>query len=120
MAIIAMLLGLLIPAIKTVKDKLAEQAGAEAYENAVVVTISNDSAMARQDQINKIELKPAFSGPSVEVFLTDTPTNSEIIVENGKSYLMWAPESTETFKTTIITSSSSGMKEKRGITFFVE
>ena len=119
MAIIAMLLSLVVTGVKSVKDKLEEASGAEAYKNAVVVTLSNDSAMVRQDQLNKIELKPAFSGPGVKVFLTDTPTNSEIVVENGKSYLLWGPENKETFKTTIITSSGD-MKKEQEITIFVE
>lgn len=119
MAIIAMLLGLVANKFRSVKDQLAIDAGEEAYNNAVIVKIDKNTAMVRQDQINKIELKPAFSGPGVKVYLTNTPSNSEIIVENGKSYLMWAPENTETFKTTIITKSSD-MKEEREITIFVE
>lgn len=119
MAIIAMLLGLVANKFRSVKDQLAIDAGEEAYNNAVIVKIDKNTAMVRQDQINKIELKPAFSGPGVKVYLTNTPSNSEIIVENGKSYLMWAPENTETFKTTVITKSSD-MKEEREITIFVE
>jgi prepilin-type N-terminal cleavage/methylation domain-containing protein len=119
MAIIAMLLSLVVTGVKKVREQKVVDEQAEAYNNAVVVVISDDSAMARQDQINKIELKPAFSGPGVKVYLTNTPSNSEIIVENGKSYLMWAPENTETLKTTIITKSAD-MKEEREIKIFVE
>jgi prepilin-type N-terminal cleavage/methylation domain-containing protein len=115
-AIIALLIGILIPALEGVKNMAEEIV---ATENAVVVQITNNSAMVSQGQLSKIELKPAFLGPNVEVLLSSMPSNSELIKEENKYYLLWGPESAETFKTTVITSSSN-MTEKQEITIFVE
>ncbi len=40
--------------------------------------------MIPQEKLSKIELKPAFSGPSVEVLLSEMPSNSELIQEGNK------------------------------------
>ena len=111
-AIIAMLIAIVMPAIQMFKE------GGK-LQDAIVVEITNDSGIAQVNQLNKIELAPAFTGNNVEVYLATLPSNSEVRVEEGIYYLYWTPENSETFKTIIITASPN-LTEKKEITIFVQ
>lgn len=116
-AIIAMLLALIVPAISKVKNILS---GVQTEEQAEIIQLENNTVAVSLDVPYKIELKPAFQGAgiNINVYLTNTPENSEIIKENGKTYLYWIPTSRETITTTVITATPD-LKKEQEITLLV-
>ena len=119
-AIIAMIAAMIMPAIGKIKDKIN---GVESPENvmanAEIVQINGTACAVNLDQAYKVELKPSFNGVGVSVYLSTLPDNSEIIQENGKTYLYWVPLTRNTVKTTLITAGAGGLKETKEITLMV-
>ncbi len=108
-----------MPALGKVKRLLSgEKTDTQVMESAEIIQFENDTVAVNLDQPYKIELKPAFQGAGVNIYLTNTPENSEIIQENGKTYLYWIPVSRETITTTVITATSN-LKEKQEVTLLV-
>lgn len=117
--IIALLLAILVPAILKTKEYAEEIAAKQKAEAEVtIVVMKTNVVLVKVDVACKIELKPAFSGPNVEIYLSKTPGDSEIVVENGKYYLLWTPQKANTFKTTLITAAAH-LKEEKEITILV-
>ena len=114
-AILSMLCVLSLPVIQKVGENLDKE---KAVEEAVEVLVENNSALASQQQLNKIIIKPAFYGKGMDCFLSDMPTGSEMHREGNNFHLLWTPEDNETFKTTIITVAPN-LKEKQEITIYV-
>lgn len=110
--IIAMLIAILIPALIKRREGINKQ-------EIIVVKVENDCAVANQNQPNKIELKPAFQGNNVELYLSNMPSNSKIIREDNMFYLLWTPPDRSTLNTIIITAAPN-IKETRQITIFVK
>jgi prepilin-type N-terminal cleavage/methylation domain-containing protein len=112
-AIIAMLLAILIPAMKKGIDiARGVQTEEQVMEAAEIVQLVNNVVSVEVDKPYKIELKPSFMGDSVSIYLTNTPENSEIIKEAGKTYLYWVPVDSKMIKTTVITASKNLNKEQ--------
>jgi hypothetical protein len=89
-----------------------EQVEAELMESAEIVQLVNNVVAVDVDKPYKIELKPAFNGAGVNIYLSNTPENSEIIKEGGKTYLYWIPVDRKQIKTTVITASPNLNKEQ--------
>ena len=118
-AIIAMILALIVPAISKVKDQInGVQTDAQVMESAEIIQLKNNIISVEIDKPYKIELKPAFQGDGVNIYLTNTPENSEIIKENGKTYLYWVPTSRKTITTTVITVTPD-LKKEQEVTLLV-
>ncbi len=115
-AIIAMLLAMLVPAMKKIAGK-AEEIMAE--QKAVVVVMKTDTAAVKVDILHKIELRPDFSGPKVQVYLSNVPEGAEIIAEGSKYYLLWTPHQITMFTTTVITAAPPNLTKEREITIMV-
>jgi len=112
-AIIAMLMAILIPIFgKAVNILSGVQTEEQVMESAEIVQLKNNVVSVELDKPYKIELKPAFNGGNVSIYLTNTPENSEIIKENGKTYLYWIPVNRNHIKTTVITASKNLKKEQ--------
>jgi prepilin-type N-terminal cleavage/methylation domain-containing protein len=116
-AIIAMLGAILVPAIQKGINiargvQTDEQVEAELMESAEIVQLVNNVVAVDVDKPYKIELKPAFNGAGVNIYLSNTPENSEIIKEGGKTYLYWIPVDRKQIKTTVITASPNLNKEQ--------
>lgn len=108
-AIIAMLLALVVPALRGVADYAKE---IDTQKTATLVPMENNLAGVVLDQLQKIELKPAFNGPNVTIYLSYMPDGSKIIEEDGKFYLLWTPLTRAMVKTTVITSAPNLTKEQ--------
>jgi prepilin-type N-terminal cleavage/methylation domain-containing protein len=118
-AIIAMLAAILMPALGKLKRILSgEKTDAQVMASAEIIQFENNNVAVSLDVPYKIELKPAFQGAGINIYLTNTPENSEIIQENGKTYLYWIPTIRETITTTVITATSN-LKEKQEVTLLV-
>jgi len=116
MAIIAMLIALISPAIFKTKEYAEELRTAQ---EATLVIMKTDTVSIFVDVLSKIELKPSFSGPKVDVYLSNIPDGAEVITEDGKYYLLWTPQKTSMFKATVITSAPNLTKEQE-ITIIVK
>jgi len=116
MAIIALLISLLVPSIKKVKEGPSAD---DIMAKAPIVQISDDVVAVTVDEPVKIELKPAFNGVGVKIFLSTLPENSEIIQENGKTYLYWIPLKAGEHITTNIITSAGELKETKEIKLMV-
>ncbi len=111
--IIAMLLAIAVPGFKKVKDLInGVQTVEDQMAAAEIVQLTNGKVAVTLDVAYKIELKPAFNGAGVNVYLSELPENSEIIQENGKTYLYWVPTVRKTTKTTLITAAAGTNKEQ--------
>lgn len=106
---IFLLVALIVPARKKAQ-KLQELT-----ENTVI--IKDGAALVTRDQLCKIELKPAFTGKNVEVYLSYIPDTATIITENDKYYLLWKPTSRKVLKTTLITAAPNLTKEQEIMIF---
>ena len=119
-AIIAMIAAMIMPAIGKIKDKInGVESPEDVMANAEIVQINGTACAVNLDQAYKVELKPSFNGVGVSVYLSTLPDNSEIIQENGKTYLYWVPLTRNTVKTTLITAGAGGLKETKEITLMV-
>lgn len=112
--IIAMLIAITVPAMMKIKT-MAE--GIRETQNATVVVTEKGLVEVRLGQLSKIELKPAFNGIGVKVFLAEIPDGGEIIEKDNRYYLLWTPATKETFKTIIITSAGELTKEEELMIF---
>ena len=118
-ATIMMLLALVVPAIQKVSDIAnGVQTEDQVKQSAEIVQLENNNVAVEIDVPYKIELKPAFSGAGVNIYLTNLPENSEIIKENGKTYLYWIPVDRKMITTTVITATSD-LKKEQEITLMV-
>ena len=98
MAVLAILIGLLVPVLEIVK-KTAEDI--KAQNDVQVVVVENGLAEVEQGKSYKIEFKPKMYGPDVKIYLTDLPVDGIMLYENGKTHLMWTPTERTTFKTKV-------------------
>ncbi len=136
-SIIGLLAAIMIPAVKKAKelakDKEAtdqkkqyqpvEQPRTRSVEppkdQIIIVTVKKGIAWCTLNADNKIELKPAFVGTNVNVFMSSLPDRATIVQENGKHYLLWTPTKKEIFKG-VMTTAAPGMDKKEDkITIFV-
>lgn len=113
-SIIAMLISIAISVISGPKGEIEKQ------KNAVIVNIENDTATVQKGILNKIELKPAFSGVNFQIYLTEMPEEAHVAIEDNKHYLLWTPkDDVQTVRTTIITSGEN-LKEEQEVTFYAK
>lgn len=111
--IILMLMAVAVPVFRKVMDKVNGVQTVEQIQAAAeIVQITNGFVAVNLDVAYKVELKPAFNGVGVNVYLSELPENSEIIQENGKTYLYWVPTVKKTTKTTMITAAAGTNKEQ--------
>ncbi|MHA1469723.1 MAG: type II secretion system protein [Candidatus Asgardarchaeia archaeon] len=111
MGCVAILIGLLVPAAKLVRDKIKEDKETlETSANTQVVKIENGNLNLQVGITYKIPLSPAFisngSKPTISVF--NRPEGMTMEVEHIKdeglvSFLQWTPQETGLSKMTIIT-----------------
>jgi prepilin-type N-terminal cleavage/methylation domain-containing protein len=120
MLIVSLLVAVAIPVISgKVQSKVQSKEQVPQKQSIAIVELKNDSLLIHQNINYKIILKPAFQGPNVDLYLTEIPDNAEVIIENGRYYLLWTPMTGSTLRTTIITSAPNLMKEQ-DVTIFVK
>lgn len=118
--IIAMLLAIALPAMQAIINKAKGiESPDDIMAKAQIVQIEGTSVAVTADEAVKIELKPAFNGAGVKIFLSTLPENSEIIQENGKTYLYWIPLKAGEHITTNIITSAGELKETKEIKLMV-
>jgi competence protein ComGC len=121
-AIMAMIIVIVIPPIKALyyitTDKEIPKTVEQIEQDAEIIQIENDLVAVDKNKTIKIEIKPAFHGKDVKVYLTNLPDNSRLIYNNGKTYLFWIPQKSDITKTTIITAAGE-LKETYEIKLIV-
>ena len=138
-SIIALLASMLVPALRKAKEMADNADGINQEDTPAVqpqeqehkphlppkdttsiIKTKKGIAWAKLNVLNKIELKPAFVGTNVNVFMSELPDGATIIQEDGKHYMLWTPNEKTIFKG-ILTTAAAGMEQKENkLTIFVK
>lgn len=112
-AIIALLVGILIPALSRIRQHVIESSGVEKpskIEQATTIPIKeNNSCIGRVGELQKIELKlSVVSAEGYTIYVKDLPANAYLHYYESQYIILWEPEHQIKQEITVITVSGDG------------
>jgi len=110
MMVIALLVGILIPALGKIREAAQNN---NMLETATIAKPENGMVAIKEDRAYKIELHPSFQSVdhTPEVFVSQLPEGATLTKMEGKTYILWTPSEPMTTKVKVATVAGTHKEE---------